>query len=200
MNQEQEKTLRGRLVLLAIVAIFIIPFGISYYYFQQARQGATWGMTNNGLLISPAQPLQEFSLGQVNDKKIGINDVRGKWTLLYAPAMPCDKACKKNIFNMRQVWALLSKEAYRVQRILVLPDVSGIDDMTVFLNNYERMHVSADPNNSLLKQLPTIAGVEEPLIFLIDPIGNLMMAFPQSLDSAKILSDIKKLLKISQVG
>ena len=196
----QDKIIRGRLVFLAIVAIFVIPFGISYYYYQQAQQGMAWGTTNNGVLINPAQPLQDFSVWQANNIKININDFRGKWTLLYAPKIPCDNACKKNIFNMRQIWALLSKEAYRVQRVLVLPESEGADHITDFLDNYKRMQVLADPNSSLLNQLPVINGLNEPVIFLIDPIGNLMMAFPQSLDPAKILSDIKKLLKISQVG
>jgi predicted proteasome-type protease len=40
----------------------------------------------------------------------------------------------------------------------------------------------------------------EPMLYLIDPAGNLMMTYPAVNDPSSILSDMRRLLKISQIG
>jgi hypothetical protein len=51
---------------------------------------------------------------------------------------------------------------------------------------------------------PLAQGVTAPLasshLWLIDPLGNLMMRFPSDPDPAKMKKDILKLLKASRVG
>jgi len=40
----------------------------------------------------------------------------------------------------------------------------------------------------------------EDAIYLVDPLGNLMMRWPKDPDPKKISSDLKKLLKYSRIG
>ncbi|MNT11768.1 hypothetical protein D3C72_1466670 [compost metagenome] len=40
----------------------------------------------------------------------------------------------------------------------------------------------------------------EDTLFLVDPLGNLMMRFPQDPDPKKMSGDLKKLLKVSRIG
>jgi len=37
-------------------------------------------------------------------------------------------------------------------------------------------------------------------IYLIDPLGNIMMRFPSDLEPGKVLKDLKHLLKVSRIG
>jgi hypothetical protein len=37
-------------------------------------------------------------------------------------------------------------------------------------------------------------------IYVIDPLGNLMMSFPRDPDPSKILKDLQRLLRLSQIG
>jgi glutathione peroxidase-family protein len=43
-------------------------------------------------------------------------------------------------------------------------------------------------------------GKVEEHIYLIDPLGNLMMRFPKDADPSKVKKDIGKLLKASAIG
>ena len=44
------------------------------------------------------------------------------------------------------------------------------------------------------------AAVDERHIYLVDPHGNLMMRWPSSPDLKRMLADLKRLLKASQIG
>jgi hypothetical protein len=44
------------------------------------------------------------------------------------------------------------------------------------------------------------AGATLDHIYLIDPLGNLMMRFPKNAEPAKVKKDIGKLLKASAIG
>jgi glutathione peroxidase-family protein len=49
--------------------------------------------------------------------------------------------------------------------------------------------------------LPADAGTSaEDHIYLIDPLGNLMMRFPKDPDPGKMKKDISKLLRASSIG
>ena len=49
--------------------------------------------------------------------------------------------------------------------------------------------------------LPTDAGTTiADHIYMIDPLGNLMMRFPKDADPNKVKKDIAKLLKASSIG
>ena len=37
-------------------------------------------------------------------------------------------------------------------------------------------------------------------IYLVDPLGNLMMRFPRDPDPARMIKDLKRLLKYSRIG
>lgn len=198
MTEESINPRKGRIVFLAIVAIFVIPFVGANYFYKKAQDGQLWGTTNNGILIQPAKPLGEIAAIQADGETFTLKDLRGKWTMLYVATQGCEQDCKQTIFYMRHIWALLNKESHRVKRLLIV-DESSKAQLADFLINYPEMMVVTDVGLSLQKQLPADIS-EEPVIYLVDPIGNVMMAFPQSLDAAKIFKDLKKLLKISQVG
>jgi hypothetical protein len=55
--------------------------------------------------------------------------------------------------------------------------------------------------NKLEKWLPTENGTSlQDHIYLVDPLGNLMMRYPKDADPNKIKKDLIKLLKASAIG
>ncbi|HEX7025816.1 MAG TPA: SCO family protein, partial [Gammaproteobacteria bacterium] len=149
----------------------------------------------------PARPLGEFTLrlGH-NGGTYTLEDLRGKWTLVFVPPDDCDETCKRNIYHMRQVWAGLGREAHRVQRLLILRAPAQWDVLRGFLENYPNMPVAFDADGALINQIAHSEASLGVKIYLVDPLGNLMMAFPQTLDPRDMLKDLKKLLKISTIG
>lgn len=200
-SHDKRTVRRGRLVFLAIFMLFAIPMVAAWWLFLHTEPGRPWATSNKGDLINPARPLQAFT--SVRSRTGGdytLEDVRGKWTLVFVPPADCDETCKKNIYHMRQVWAALGRDADRVQRLLVLRKPAQLDDLSGFLENYPQMLVVFDAGNHLIGQLPFSEAALGGNVYLVDPLGNLMMAFPQALDPHDMLRDLKKLLKISTIG
>lgn len=192
---------RGRLVFLTIVMFFAIPLIVAWWLFLRTDPGQPWATSNKGDLIIPARPLREFTLVRnQNGDAYTLDNMRGKWTLVFVPPADCDDACKKNIYHMRQVWAGLGREADRVQRLLVLQERAQLEALAEFLENYPDMQVVFDPGKTLVNQILFTEALLGENVYLVDPLGNLMMAFPQTLDPRDMLRDLKKLLKISTIG
>ena len=57
------------------------------------------------------------------------------------------------------------------------------------------------PDPALLAALPLAKGAElRDHIWLVDPLGNLMMRYPPDADASRIRRDMTRLLKYSRIG
>ena len=118
--------------------------------------------------------------------------LKGKWVLVTADPAACDAACEKKLYIVRQSRRAQGKEQGRIERLwLVLDDAKPRAEL---LSAIEGTHVVRDPG--LAKTLP--GGGDG--IYLVDPLGNLMMRFPADADPAKLLKDVQRLLKYSRIG
>jgi hypothetical protein len=111
----------------------------------------------------------------------------------------CAQACQKQLFTMRQERLMQGKEMDRVERVWLVTDREPLE--TVLIREYDGMHMlHADPA-AVAKWLPVDPGTKaEDHIYLIDPLGNLMMRFPVDPDPRKMYKDVNKLLKASSIG
>lgn len=202
-TDELKKIKRGRLILVLIALVFVIPLLVAVWMHRIALQEGVWGSSNHGTLIQPPLALKDFLLPTYEGSVFTLGDLKGKWTLLYSAPSPieCDAQCKQMLYYMRQVRLALNKDMSRVQRVmLATPETVWLEDIA---KEYEDMHIVFDigGSTSLLQQLgaasadPAQAG-----IYLIDPLGNAMMVFPPATDPRDMLKDIKKLLRISKIG
>ena len=87
----------------------------------------------------------------------------------------------------------------RVERVWLVTDAQPLDTMTI--RQYDGMHLLRAPKEVVDKWLPAGQGTQpSDHIYLIDPLGNLMMRFPANPDPSKVHKDIAKLLKASAIG
>jgi cytochrome oxidase Cu insertion factor (SCO1/SenC/PrrC family) len=158
------------LVFLACAAPFVL--GWAAYYFG-------WGVTgsagNYGELIAPrpvAGPLAPL---------------KGKWVLVTFDPAACDPACEKKLYVVRQVRKAQGKEADRIERLWVVTDGGKPRPELLAATDGER--VTAEPLD--------FKGDD---IYLVDPLGNLMMRFPRDPEPSKMIKDLQRLLKYSRFG
>ena len=207
MNEKShsEKVRNGRLKLLAILAIFIVPFIGANILFEQKREDGDVTLSSNGELIWPAVPLEDFSIDDSrNDETVDLGWLKQRWTLAYFPSGACGEVCEKNIYHMRQIHTALGKEAHRLQRLAVAGDVDSVGASVG--NEYPGLLLvngatsGADQLigqfDSALREMPK----QQDSMYLIDPLGNLMMRFSPDLDPKGVLKDIKRALRASQIG
>ena len=91
------------------------------------------------------------------------------------------------------------KEASRIERVWLITDREPLSTELMRMIDGARF-LRVDPER-LRRWLPVEAGGDmAEHIYLIDPLGNLMMRFPKNPEPQKVKKDIGKLLKASAIG
>jgi hypothetical protein len=188
---------QGRWKLFAIILVCASPLIFSYltYYVIKPQ-----GRTNYGALIDPRNyPAPQLNATTLDGKPAGLENYKGKWVMLQADSGDCAEASRAKLFQQRQLRLTQGKEMDRIERVWLVTDDKPID--TVLLKEYDGTRVlRADP--ARLKQwLPVEEGATlTDHVYMIDPLGNLMMRFPKNPDPNKMKKDIGKLLRASSIG
>ncbi|MDH5355244.1 MAG: hypothetical protein OEY09_12445 [Gammaproteobacteria bacterium] len=104
---------------------------------------------------------------------------------------------------MRQIRTLLGRDAGRLQNVLI-SSVAIDQTMLTFLKEYpDFVVIDKFKDNKLLNQFADEEGVAvglAPRLYLVDPDQNYMMIYPAQIDEYRVLEDIRKLMKLSQIG
>jgi hypothetical protein len=189
---------RGRRSFLLIAAMFLLPVAVVFglYY------GGVWspsGSAAKGELIHPARPLAISGLRHPDGTTAGPEVFQGKWSLIYIGDGACDESCRTALTYGRQTRLALNKDMTRVQRLLLA--TRGCCDQQ-YLGAEQpgliALDASAPEAQSWLAQFP---GERTKTLFIVDPLGNLMMRHDASqVINKDLLSDLKKLLKLSHIG
>lgn len=189
-------------ILLAL--IFILPAGIAYgLYFSGWRPAKT---INHGELVSPPRPLEDVALKTLSGADFNTADLRRRWTFVYFGAPDCPRVCADNLYKMRQVHIAQGKNQDRVQRLFVLTGNDTTGRLRKRLQDHPELKVVTGPEagvRALAKQFVLPAGSPLDLrsrIYLVDPLGNLMMSYPADADPSGMRKDLARLLRVSQVG
>lgn len=195
---------RGRIKmiwLLLFCASPVIASYLAYYVFQPVG-----GVTNYGTLITPVQPIP-LDLNVVDEAQ-SIHHLATlfdkKWLLVSIDnAATCSSACVKKLFLMRQLRIAQGPQRARIVPVWLMTDEAKIDPMIVhaYGGAYAATRFLRAPTETLLRWLPTEKNKSpRDYIYLIDPLGYLMMRFPADPDVKKMRQDISKLLKWNVIG
>jgi hypothetical protein len=182
---------RSKLTLWLVLAVCAAPILASYiaYYWLQPS-----GHVNYGELIH-ARTLPDEKLQTLDGRPFRWPDVKGEWVLLTAGPSSCDDKCRTKLIYTRQVRLAQGKEAERIERIWLLTDAGAPDP--VLLAEQPGLLVLRAAGADLTRTLPAITS---PLdhIYVVDPLGNLMMRFPPDADPRRMLKDLSRLLRHSK--
>jgi len=193
----QDSRARGRRTLLIVAAVFLLPVVVAFtlYYGKLWRPADS---SSKGELIDPARPLVAGGLRHPDGAPADPQALTGKWTLLYIGDGRCDDACRTALVFGRQTRLALNNEMTRVQRVfLATGNCCDTDYFAREQAGLVALDASAPEAAALLAQFPE---AREHTLFIVDPLGNLMMRHDSSVTTKGLLSDLKKLLKLSHIG
>ena len=188
----------GKKKFLILVAVFVAPVILgTLLFFNLERLGFEKGSTNYGTLVHPALPAKVADLKQGDTNAIKEETIAKSWTMTYIEAENCDKACLDKLTLIKKVRLLTNEKMRRVRTLFVTNKAiaQSIDN-----SQYKDMVIAniRDKESKFLQQFPA---QETKPIYLIDPYGNIMMYYPQAdLNAKKMIKDINRLLKYSQLG
>jgi hypothetical protein len=187
----------GRLKMLLLLAICAAPMILSYLAYYVIKPS---GRTNYGTLLDPrAYPIPKLNGRAPDGKPLELDAWQGKWRMLQIDSAACALPCQKKLFDMRQLRTAQGKGRQRVERIWLILDDAPVDNQ--MLANYEGTRLMRVSKQALQAWLPLEPGSSlQDHIYLIDPLGNLMMRWPKNHDPSKVKRDLSKLLYASGIG
>jgi cytochrome oxidase Cu insertion factor (SCO1/SenC/PrrC family) len=193
----------GRKSLLWLLAVFVAPIVIgSLLFFNLEKLGFEKGSVNYGTLIQPPFPAQVGDLLSAGEMAVRKETIAKKWTMLYVETGECDQACQTRLKLIKRIRILMNEQLRRVRTTFVSSEaVSKTIDKKLHhdmvLTQLDEKSLSLN-TSTFLKQLPHL---DKKPVYLLDPLGNLMMYYPQeSPDIKKMIKDLLKLLKYSRLG
>jgi len=170
--------LRNKLLWIALVCAAPVVLGTAAYVLAHFFDYSPGASANYGELIPPRviAPLSEL---------------RGKWVLVTFDAAACDAFCERKLYIARQVRRAQGKDMERIERLWVITDAAKPRPEALAASEGTRVgRFAADG----------FPGTATDHIYLVDPLGNLMMRFPRDPDPSKVIKDLQRLLKYSRFG
>ncbi|HHL19173.1 MAG TPA: hypothetical protein ENJ33_05515 [Thiothrix sp.] len=169
---------------------------------NKERLGMGSKTVNYGTLIRPAKPTETLDLLQKNKPANAKEVLQGKWTLLQISPTKCDELCQEHLLLIKRVRILMNEHMRRIRTVLVTEN--GEADATAMQTNYPDLiltHTNTEKSKFIAQFEQTNIETKASTIYLIDPLGNLMMVYPQAEPNVKrIIKDLKRLLKYSRLG
>ena len=194
------KLRRSRRFVIVVALMFFAPLALSFYLYYGAGGWRPGGHVNRGELIEPARPLPALALPLLSAGRTEPQFLRRKWTYLMVQQGACDEPCQRRLYDTRQVRLALDREMNRVQRVLIASadccDLEALHEAHPDLIAVENT-AAAQP---LLALLPDGGAQHAHRVYLVDPLGNLMMLYPLDATPKGMLQDMKRLLQLSQIG
>lgn len=200
---------RNRLILIGLMILSLLPLGaaVGIYY------GASWmvdgAQTNQGWLIDPPGDLEALGLKD-NDGAVLVPGESRRWRLLVVPGKTCDEACLEALQLLRQVHVLLGRDADRVLRYAVITPASHrglrgsllarLPDMTLVEGPADILESALAGRNLRGQQpIPAADGLDAGIL-TVDPLGNVVLYHGLDQIGQHMLSDLKRLLRLSNIG
>jgi peroxiredoxin len=194
---EPQQRKRGRWMLWLVLLVCASPMIASYFTFYVLKPEKR---NNYGTLIDQrAHPVPALATTTLDGKPAALEQFKGKWVMLMAAPGACEEACRKQLFAMRQLRLMQGKEMERIERVWLITDKEPLDTMVI--REYDGTHMLRADAGVVANWLPADPGTSvSDHIYMIDPLGHLMMRFPKDPEPRKVHKDIYKLLKASSVG
>lgn len=183
MNTLEQKTTdvtpqnRGRGQLMMLFGIAFATLGIAWSMYLLVSGGGVMGTTNNGAFVDPPMTVESLALGEPLA-------LEGKWWIWFA-ADSCEATCARTMHELKSAHILLNRDSTRVARAMLTLDGSA---GALSASEQEKVQLLQKP-----------AGLT-PGVYIVDPLGNLVLRYPVDTPPKPLLEDLKRLLKLSQIG
>ena len=184
---------RALYLLLAVCIAPVIASYLAYYVLPPE------GRTNYGELVSPQRPFPPMRLTRLDGTPFELQSLKGRWLLVTVDASECADACQRKLWKLRQVRLTTGKDRDRVERVFLITDTAPLQ--TMLLREYDgTLFLRADAGELRSLFDPTTPADLAAGLWIIDPLGNLMLRWPPEADPNRMKRDLGKLLRASRVG
>lgn len=192
---EQTTRPRGQLKLLAIIAVVVGPI-LAAWLMATLQIGIPQTQNNQSSLVEPALSVTDWQLPL---EPIGYG---APWRLVVTAPAQCDEACLALVHEARQIHIATGREANRVEHVLALGQPASTALAERLLRDYPRLeHLPLSPAlyRDSLNARPA-AWQQGPQLWVIDPLGRVVLHRDADSPGKHLLDDLRRLLKLSKIG
>jgi hypothetical protein len=202
MNENANRGKNSRRTMLLLAAVFAAPILLAVVWWANIDQWRPAHTTNHGDLVTPPKPIHGVAVPlALGSGALSPDFFHGHWTLVYIGPSDCGADCRSALYATRQIRIAVGRDIERVQRLYIVdgkpehPDQlrSAHPDLTV-------VDGSTQAGQQLHRQFDASGSAKPGKIYLVDPLGNLMMTYPSQADPEGMLADLKQLLRLSRIG
>lgn len=179
----------NRRVLLGIFILFFTPLLLALLMHSDWWSFEPVQTTNVGELLDPPMPLRLDDLDLLFPLQAERQPALGRWWMIYVYDGSCGQQCERDLAGLRQVHRALGRFQDRVGIAVLSPP--GFDDQQV-----RRLHDIYPQFHQLNSNSTGLA--RDRRAFLLDPAGNIILAYQPGFDPNDINRDLKRLLNWSK--
>ena len=190
--------------LIAILLVCLAPVAFALLaYYVPALGLRPESRTHYGQLIEPQRPIPgDLALRDEQGRPYDLNQLKGQWLLISSGPGACPESCVRGLFVLRNSHASQGKEVDRLERVWFITD--DAPTAPVVDEAYTGTHIlRADPARLAAWLAPDATDPAAELargLWIVDPLGHLMMRFPDAQQPEAVRDDIRTLLKNSRIG
>jgi cytochrome oxidase Cu insertion factor (SCO1/SenC/PrrC family) len=190
---------RNPYTLWFVVISFLAPVVLAYVMFFF---GNVSSYSNKGELLNPVIDVDSLQLTDDKGQVMQREDVTShKWNMIYFAGKDCDEACNKTLYDMRQINKAVGKNAFRLRHMLVHMAPVDASFRELLKAEYpDAVHVNSKRATIAAALQDVNPHLDANEIYLMDPLGNIMMRFTQDQPPKDIIQDLNKLFKVSWIG
>ena len=193
--------LSPRIALVIIAAVFFLPLALAWLMYSGAIDFQPAETRNLGALVEPPVPAALESLEVRSMGGQPASDWSEHWLVLYAAPEPCEAVCLADAAGLRQVHRAAGRNQQRIRLMLL---GRGAQSQSGALGElYPAYLLASDPGGSVtatLDAVSTAQGAATPgSLYLVDPLGNIMMFYAAGFDPNDLKKDLKRLLTWSKL-
>ena len=184
----RSRNARRTLALLALVcAAPVVASYVAYYWLHRNAK-----MNYGELDPRPAPAI----VGAMRDgAPWRLADLRGRWLLLVLADAACDTRCEGALYATRQARTIQGREEERIVRVLLQPAEARPPAAAVLEQHPGLVAARGDP-----RQWASLTDGGAQRIYIVDPLGNLVLRYPSDPDIKRLAKDLERLLKASRIG
>ena len=184
-------------LMIFLTPIIVITVSTVWYYSGYGPEEKV----NYGRLLSNPIDVGTLDL-ELDYQNLNVDSMERKWMLVHFINDACLESCADLIYVARQVNVLLARQQTRVKRYIAAP-IEVKPKLENFFTTYQDLNFIEVKDQSTTIQEFKKNGIDpfaQPNMFVIDPIGNIILHYSGEVDGKKLLADLKKLLGASKIG
>ena len=150
--------------------------------------------TNYGRLVTPPIPVADLQVHQPDGGMFSFAQYRGKWVLVTVDSGACGDYCRRKLYLLRQIRLTQGMDRDRIERAWLIDD--GLRPDARLAVEYEGTRQTGANGSALLAKLAAL-GASRDQIYVIDPLGNLMLTYDRDPDPNRMKQDLTRLVRLS---